>query len=136
MDIIGLNHQGAGAANAPAAVVISARALLWESWSHLQKRWLMTPSSIARQQEVSPWHAAQEAPEEGAGLAISGGQQGARLTHNHARQYAYVLQSLMLWCARNLAQSCICCLEPQHCTSNASFCGLVAHSCCVGWDVF
>ena len=48
-------------------------------------------------------HAVQEAPEEGAGLAISGGQQGARLTHSHARQYAYVLQSLMLWCALLLA---------------------------------
>ena len=36
-------------------------------------------------------------PPEGGGLAISGGMQGARLTHNHSRQYAYVLQSLTLW---------------------------------------
>ena len=26
-----------------------------------------------------------------------GGREGARLTHNHERQYAYVLQSLTLW---------------------------------------
>ncbi len=36
-------------------------------------------------------------PEEGASLAISGGRGGARLTHSHERQYAYVLQSLSLW---------------------------------------
>lgn len=30
-------------------------------------------------------------------LGISMGSGGARLTHNHERQYAYVLQSLMLW---------------------------------------
>ena len=36
-------------------------------------------------------------PEEGASLAISGGHGGARLTHSHERQYAYVLQSLSLW---------------------------------------
>jgi len=30
-------------------------------------------------------------------LAISAGTHGARLTHNHARQYHYVLQSLTLW---------------------------------------
>eukprot|EP00918_Siedleckia_nematoides_P058061 GHVU01126570.1.p1 GENE.GHVU01126570.1~~GHVU01126570.1.p1 ORF type:complete len:690 (+),score=112.56 GHVU01126570.1:156-2225(+) len=30
-------------------------------------------------------------------LAISAGINGARLTHNHARQYHYVLQSLTLW---------------------------------------
>lgn len=30
-------------------------------------------------------------------LAILGGRAGARLTHSHANQYAYVLQSLMLW---------------------------------------
>eukprot|EP00887_Chlorella_sp_A99_P003240 scaffold9.g3240.t1 len=34
----------------------------------------------------------------GASLAIQGGSEGARLTHSHARQYAYVLQvSLTLW---------------------------------------
>ncbi|KAK3233434.1 hypothetical protein CYMTET_56271 [Cymbomonas tetramitiformis] len=30
-------------------------------------------------------------------LCISGGKGGARLTHNHERQYNYVLQSLTLW---------------------------------------
>jgi len=30
-------------------------------------------------------------------LAILGGRNGARLTHSHASQYAYVMQSLMLW---------------------------------------
>jgi hypothetical protein len=35
--------------------------------------------------------------EEGYSLAISYGQQGARLTHNHERQYYYALQSLTLW---------------------------------------
>ena len=30
-------------------------------------------------------------------LAISGGVEGARLTHDHSRQYYYVLQSLTLW---------------------------------------
>ena len=37
------------------------------------------------------------AAEDGASLAISGGRGGARLTHSHERQYAYVLQSLSLW---------------------------------------
>jgi hypothetical protein len=35
--------------------------------------------------------------EEGFSLAISGGKQGARLTHNHSRQYYYVKQTLTLW---------------------------------------
>jgi len=35
--------------------------------------------------------------EPGYSLAISGGSNGARLTHNHERQYNYVLQSLSLW---------------------------------------
>lgn len=35
--------------------------------------------------------------ETGFSLAISGGSNGARLTHNHERQYHYVLQSLSLW---------------------------------------
>jgi hypothetical protein len=30
-------------------------------------------------------------------LAIFGGKEGARLTHNHQRQYTYVLQTLTLW---------------------------------------
>eukprot|EP00899_Mesostigma_viride_P025279 jgi/Mesvir1/5936/Mv00701-RA.2 len=33
----------------------------------------------------------------GSSLAIHGGREGARLTHNHERQYRYVLQSLSLW---------------------------------------
>lgn len=33
----------------------------------------------------------------GFSLAITGGRNGARLTHSHERQYFYVLQSLMLW---------------------------------------
>ena len=37
--------------------------------------------------------------EEGFSLAIQGGREGARLTHNHERQYSYVLQSLTLWSA-------------------------------------
>ena len=36
--------------------------------------------------------------EPGASLAISGGLNGARLTHSHTRQFSYVLQSLTLWC--------------------------------------
>eukprot|EP00195_Chlamydomonas_chlamydogama_P017300 CAMPEP_0202908130 /NCGR_PEP_ID=MMETSP1392-20130828/44986_1 /ASSEMBLY_ACC=CAM_ASM_000868 /TAXON_ID=225041 /ORGANISM="Chlamydomonas chlamydogama, Strain SAG 11-48b" /LENGTH=653 /DNA_ID=CAMNT_0049597303 /DNA_START=132 /DNA_END=2093 /DNA_ORIENTATION=+ len=35
--------------------------------------------------------------EPGYSLAIQGGREGARLTHNHERQYSYVLQSLTLW---------------------------------------
>lgn len=35
--------------------------------------------------------------EEGFSLAISMGRNGARLTHNHTRQYHYVLQSMTLW---------------------------------------
>jgi hypothetical protein len=30
-------------------------------------------------------------------LAIRSGRGGARLSHDHARQYAYVMQSLALW---------------------------------------
>ena len=30
-------------------------------------------------------------------LAIRSGREGARLSHNHEKQYAYVLQSLTLW---------------------------------------
>lgn len=30
-------------------------------------------------------------------LAIKSGKSGARLTHDHSKQYAYVLQSLTLW---------------------------------------
>lgn len=38
-----------------------------------------------------------DAYEDGFSLAISGGIDGARLTHSHGRQYNYVLQSLTLW---------------------------------------
>jgi hypothetical protein len=38
-----------------------------------------------------------EVAEEDGSLAIAGGLGGARLTHNHERQYHYVLQSLTLW---------------------------------------
>ena len=38
-----------------------------------------------------------EYAEAGASLAISGGLAGAQLTHNHERQFHYVLQSLTLW---------------------------------------
>ncbi len=36
-------------------------------------------------------------PEPGYSLGISGGCDGARLTHSHERQYNYALQSLTLW---------------------------------------
>lgn len=39
-----------------------------------------------------------EAPANAAtALGISAGRGGARLTHGHATQYAYVRQSLLLW---------------------------------------
>ena len=41
-----------------------------------------------------------DSPEAGASLAISGGMNGARLTHSHQRQFSYVLQSLTLWCGQ------------------------------------
>ena len=38
------------------------------------------------------------AMEKGFSLAIqSGGDEGARLTHSHSRQFHFVLQSLLLW---------------------------------------
>ena len=40
---------------------------------------------------------AHEVPNPAYSLAIQSGRGGARLTHNHQRQYAYVLQSLTLW---------------------------------------
>jgi hypothetical protein len=36
-------------------------------------------------------------PESGYSLAIHGGMEGARLSHNHSTQYYYALQSLTLW---------------------------------------
>ena len=38
-----------------------------------------------------------DAPSATTSLAISGGESGARLTHSHQKQYAFVLQSLTLW---------------------------------------
>lgn len=35
--------------------------------------------------------------QDGLSLAIHGGSEGSRLTHNHQRQYTYVLQTLTLW---------------------------------------
>jgi len=42
-------------------------------------------------------HFPQSAPSAETSLAISGGEGGARLTHSHQKQYAFVLQSLTLW---------------------------------------
>jgi hypothetical protein len=42
------------------------------------------------------WHP-REASERAFSLAIALGAEGARLSHSHERQYAYVLQSLTLW---------------------------------------
>lgn len=39
-------------------------------------------------------------------LAIRSGKGGARLTHDHSRQYAYVLQSLTLW--REILYGALC----------------------------
>ena len=36
-------------------------------------------------------------PTEATSLAIAGGKAGARLTHDHKKQYAFVMQSLTLW---------------------------------------
>jgi hypothetical protein len=36
-------------------------------------------------------------PEPGFSLGITMGMGGARLSHNHERQYTYVMQSMMLW---------------------------------------
>ena len=36
-------------------------------------------------------------PEPGFSLRITMGMGGARLSHNHERQYTYVMQSMMLW---------------------------------------
>ena len=38
-----------------------------------------------------------KSPEKGYSLGITMGMGGARLSHNHERQYTYVMQSLMLW---------------------------------------
>jgi hypothetical protein len=38
-----------------------------------------------------------DTPEEGFSLSIQAGRGGARISHDHQRQYVYVLQSLSLW---------------------------------------
>lgn len=43
------------------------------------------------------YFSAEDDEDEKFSLAIQAGRGGARLSHNHARQYHYVLQSLMLW---------------------------------------
>ena len=42
-------------------------------------------------------HFTPNATQPGFSLSIGAGQSGARLTHNHERQYSYVMQSLSLW---------------------------------------
>lgn len=37
------------------------------------------------------------APDQKQSLAIKSGKGGARLSHDHSKQYAYVIQSLTLW---------------------------------------
>jgi hypothetical protein len=43
------------------------------------------------------FHPTQPGDNENTSLAIRSGRGGARLSHDHAKQYAYVLQSLTLW---------------------------------------
>jgi hypothetical protein len=43
------------------------------------------------------WYHPREAEDRSFSLAIALGAEGARLSHSHERQYAYVLQSLTLW---------------------------------------
>jgi hypothetical protein len=43
------------------------------------------------------FHPTQPGKEDNTTLAIRSGRGGARLSHDHAKQYAYVLQSLTLW---------------------------------------
>ena len=45
-------------------------------------------------------------------LAIRSGKGGARLSHDHSKQYAYVLQSLTLW--REILHGSITCLNFLH----------------------
>lgn len=42
-------------------------------------------------------HFDRSTPEKGCNLAIAAGRNGARLSHSHSTQFAYVEQSLMLW---------------------------------------
>lgn len=53
------------------------------------------------------------AMEPGFSLGIGSGQGGARLTHNHEKQYAYVLQSLTLWREMNHNMFKLWCLSEQ-----------------------
>lgn len=43
------------------------------------------------------FHPTQPGPHGNTSLAIRSGRGGARLSHDHAKQYSYVLQSLTLW---------------------------------------
>ena len=58
--------------------------------------------------------------EAGMSLAISGGRGGARLTHSHQRQYAYVLQSLSLWREINTDMFKLWCLAESDLLSESS----------------
>ena len=58
--------------------------------------------------------------EAGMSLAISGGKGGARLTHSHQRQYAYVLQSLSLWREINTDMFKLWCLAESDLLSESS----------------
>jgi hypothetical protein len=63
--------------------------------------------------------------EEGYSLAISYGTEGARLSHDHSRQYSYALQSLLLW--REVAHGTACLVAVTRCT--ASTCDRVFVAC-------
>ena len=58
--------------------------------------------------------------EDGLSLAIAGGRGGARLTHSHQRQYAYVLQSLSLWREINTDMFKLWCLAEADLLSESS----------------
>ena len=49
------------------------------------------------QQYFHPTQAGRDKKSAADSLAIRSGRGGARLSHDHARQYAYVIQSLALW---------------------------------------
>ena len=48
-------------------------------------------------------------------LAIRSGKGGARLSHDHAKQYAYVLQSLTLWREILHGMSLLCLMDVDSC---------------------
>ena len=62
--------------------------------------------------ELLQTHFATDNPERGASLAISAGRNGARLSHSHGTQYAYVEQSLLLWREILSNLSLMCALPP------------------------